>query len=120
MQQVKGFHITVPVMHVAPLDANMEVLPLPEGEWSPDVAGYGQEVLDFLTVSDIHLVHVNQDEDSLHNHTYAGIVQYQGLPRIVVTIVPAAFFTSGVEMSIMELFAEVCIWVLSARIDLPS
>lgn len=115
-----GFHVTVPVMHVAPLDANMEVLPLPEGEWSPDVAGYGQEVLDFLTVSDIHLVHVNQNEDSVHNHTYAGIINYKGLPRIAVTMVPAEFFETGVEMSLMQLFGEVCIWVLAARIDLPS
>lgn len=115
-----GFHVTVPVMKIALADPGMEIQPLPVGEWSPGVDGYSQEVLDFLTVSDIHLVHVNQDEDSLHNHTYAGIVMYRGLPRMVVTVVPMELFTSGITMSTSELFGETCIWVLAARIDLPE
>lgn len=120
MRDIHGFHITVPVMRVALADPDMTIQPLPAGEWSPGVEGYSQEIIDFLTVSDIHLVHVNQAEDSVHNHSYAGIVMFQGLPRIVVTVVPEAFFETGVEISLQELFGEVCIWVMSARIDLPS
>ncbi len=119
-RQIVGFHVTVPVMRIALADPGMQVQPMPAGEWSPDVDGYSQEVLDFLTVSDIHLVHVNQDEDSIHNHTYAGIVMYQGIPRMAVTVVPADLFTAGIPMSTQQLFGETCIWVLAARIDLQE
>ena len=107
-------------MKIDVADPDMQVNPMPVGEWSPDLPGYSQEVLDFLTVSDIHLVHVNQDGDTMNCQTYAGIVMYQGIPRMVVTVIPTDVIQAPQPMTVRELFGENCIWVLAARIDLPS